>query len=187
MILLIARRADNDASYGATKLNKLLFLADFSAYRRFGRSISGARCQKLEHGPAPRELLPVRARMIEDGQAVELTRDYFGNIQRRLTPLVEPALTALSGEEVALLEEVIRAYQNANATDTSEISHQFAGWKYALAGEDIPYETALLVERPSTPEDVIEGERLNHRYAWTVARAKQNMELSSTFRGTSSI
>jgi len=172
MILLIARRSDSDASYGATKLNKLLFFADFSAYRRFGRSISGARYQKLEHGPAPRELLPVRARMIADGQAVELTRDYFGNVQRRLTPLVEPAIKSLSGEEVALLDEVVQAYQGANASDTSEISHQFAGWKYALAGEDIPYETALLVERPSMREDITEGERLNLRYGWTASRAK---------------
>lgn len=171
MILLIARRSDSDPSYGATKLNKLLFFADFSAYRRFGHSISGARYQKLEHGPAPRELLPVRERMIEDGRAIELTRDYFGNVQRRLTSIDEPTITALSGREVALIDEIIQAYRGANATDTSDISHQFTGWKHAVFGEDIPYETALLIERSSTPADVSEGERLNRRYGWTVPLA----------------
>jgi hypothetical protein len=102
----------------------------------------------------------VRARMIEDGQAAELTRDYRGNDQRPLTPLVEPAITALSGEEVAPLNEIVRSYKIAEATDTSQISHQFAGLQYAFVGEDIPYETALLVERASTREDFIDGERL---------------------------
>ena len=171
MILLIARRSDGDPSYGATKLNKLLFFADFSAYRLFGRSMSGARYQKLDRGPAPRELISVRERMVKDGLVVELTRDYFGNLQKRLTPIDEPTIAALSGKEVALLDEIIRSYREANASDTSEISHQFPGWKYALPGEDIPYETSLLVERVSTAEDFAEGERLNRRYGWIVASA----------------
>ncbi len=172
MILLIARRSDSDPFYGATKLNKLLFFADFSAYRRFGHPMSGARYQKLVHGPAPREFLPVRDRLIRDGRAVELIRDYFGNVQRRLTPVQEPEIAALSGKEVALLDEVILSFQGVNASDTSEHSHQFAGWKHAAHGEDIPYETALLVDRPSTPEDIAEGERLNRRYGWTVPPEK---------------
>ena len=172
MILLIGRRSDGDPSYGSIKLNKLLFLADFAAYRRFGRSISGARYQKLQYGPAPRELIPVRNRLIDDGRAVELSRNHFGNVQKRLTPVKEPEISALSGEEVAILDEIIQSYREASATEASYISHDFIGWKYALLGEDIPYETALLVERESSVEDFAEGERLNRKYGWTVASAR---------------
>lgn len=172
MILLIARRSDGDPSYGATKLNKLLFFADFAAYRRYGAPISGARYQKLEHGPAPREIVPVRVRMLEEGSAIELKRDYFGKSQLRLTSVDEPALNALTVRDVALIDEVLQSYQQANASDISEISHAFSGWKYAAYGEDIPYETALLVERTATREDFIEGERLNRKFGWTASLAK---------------
>jgi len=41
LILLIATRSEGDEPFGAVKLNKLLFYADFFAYVKFGESITG--------------------------------------------------------------------------------------------------------------------------------------------------
>ena len=66
LILLIARSSERDEHFGATKLNKILFYSDFWAYRKLGRSITGEVYRKLEHGPAPKRLLPVVRRMEKD-------------------------------------------------------------------------------------------------------------------------
>src|SRR2546423_1634179 len=53
LILHIAKRMEKDqhAGQGRIKLAKLLWLSDFEAYRRFGRSITGARYVADELGP----------------------------------------------------------------------------------------------------------------------------------------
>ena len=48
LILLVAERLRSDLSGGATKLNKVLFFAEFIHVRRTGRPISGAEFQKLD-------------------------------------------------------------------------------------------------------------------------------------------
>ena len=58
LLLHVADRLRNDRAGGATKLNKVLYFADFAHVRRHGRPISGAEYQKLAHGPAPRPLRP---------------------------------------------------------------------------------------------------------------------------------
>lgn len=65
----MAARLQADQSGGATKLNKVLFFADFAHVRRTGAPITGAVYQKLEHGPAARCLRPVRYQLIENGDA----------------------------------------------------------------------------------------------------------------------
>lgn len=59
LILYVANMSRNDPDFGAVKLNKILYYADFRAYRELGRPISGAAYRKLSEGPAPRQLLRV--------------------------------------------------------------------------------------------------------------------------------
>jgi hypothetical protein len=69
LVLYIAKQTRGDQAAGATKLNKYLYFADFSAVRRLGRPITGADYQKLRFGPAPRRLTPVRERLLRTGDA----------------------------------------------------------------------------------------------------------------------
>ena len=64
LVLHVAARLQDDHSGGATKLNKVLFFADFAHVRRTGAPITGAAYQKLDHGPAVRRLRPVRDRLV---------------------------------------------------------------------------------------------------------------------------
>src|SRR5438034_10969942 len=75
LILYVSQRCANDPTFGATKLNKILFYADFFSYFRFGEPIAGIEYQRLPNGPAPKQLLPVRRQMLAEGDlAMEKTR-----------------------------------------------------------------------------------------------------------------
>jgi hypothetical protein len=146
----VARRCEADPAFGATKLNKILFFSDFLAYVRTGSSITGQPYQKLEWGPAPRRLLPVQKALFKADAAAMADRDHFGRKQTRLIALREPDLSEFSGVEVAIVDEVVALLSDQNARAASELSHRFLGWQLARIGDEIPYESALIEERPLT-------------------------------------
>ena len=53
MLLYVADKLGDDRAGGATKLNKILYFAEFAHVRRHGRPISGADYFRLDQGPAP--------------------------------------------------------------------------------------------------------------------------------------
>jgi hypothetical protein len=161
LVLYIARRSEADPGFGATKLNKILFFCDFLAYRTFGRSITSHPYQKLEHGPAPRALKPILRRMVEEGDCVEVQRDHFGYPQVRIIARREPDLGLFSAEEIDLVGRVLEELRDSNATQVSELSHQFIGWQVANLNEDIPYATVFVgTPRPLTAEEIEYGRQL---------------------------
>ena len=56
LILYVASKSQHDPKFGSTKLNKILFFADFAFYFKHGRSVTGQEYMRLKHGPAPRRL-----------------------------------------------------------------------------------------------------------------------------------
>jgi len=155
LILFVARETEDDRSCGATKLNKILFYADFRAYEQLGRSITGERYQKLERGPAPRRMVPVAEAMASEGLCAWDEQDYFGFSLRKLVPLREPDLSILSPQEIEVARRVIHELAALNATEVSDLSHRFAGWQATEIGEDIPYVTVFVDEpRPFTADEL---------------------------------
>src|SRR6266852_5368152 len=69
LMLYVAAKCEGLRSFGAVKLNKILFYADFLAYDRLGRSITGAVYQKLRYGTAVKRLLAGRGRVLEQKEA----------------------------------------------------------------------------------------------------------------------
>ncbi len=144
LILFVVRRCEGDSTFGATKLNKLLFFIDFTAYRKFGYSVTGAEYQKLERGPAPKQLSPTPTLLREPGDLLTITRDYFGKERQRLIASREADLSGFSGQQIALVDEIIERLRDRNASSLSRLSHDFIGWRAAQYGDHIPYETALV-------------------------------------------
>jgi Protein of unknown function (DUF4065) len=144
LILFICRESEGDEKFGATKLNKLLFYADFIAYTTLGKAITWHRYQKLGKGPAPRALKPILQKMESAREVAFAKRDYFGKVQHRMLALRDPQLGLFTAEEINLVIKLIRRFWEKNATGISLDSHDFLGWKLAAAGEDIPYEAALV-------------------------------------------
>jgi hypothetical protein len=154
LIVHIAWQSQDDSTFGAVKLNKILYYADFYAYRKLGASITGAEYQKLPEGPAPRRLLPARASLIEDGSIRIEFVPRFNYVQQRIVPLRKPDLSRFSAEELRIVDEVIEALRGKSAREVSHMSHEELGWQVVEDYQTIPYRTAWLSAEPLSEEEL---------------------------------
>ncbi len=128
---------------GATKINKVLFSAEFAHMRVHGVPITGVEYQKLRQGPAPRRLVPVRERLVSEG-AAELVRDrYLGYPLDRLVPRREADLALFSLEEIKQVDQAIEALWNKTAAEVSKLSHHRNGLADGLAWRNDPVRGGL--------------------------------------------
>ncbi|MGH9328531.1 MAG: Panacea domain-containing protein [Terriglobia bacterium] len=159
LILYVSQKCANDPRFGTVKLNKILFLSDFLAFAHYREPITGFEYQKLEQGPAPRRLLPVRERIIE---AKELGLQEIplrnGNVQIRTVNLRRPNLAVFEPEHISVVDAVIEALSEAG-TD-AVLTHKMVGWKAGRFGETIPYETIFLTDEPLTEADIERGREI---------------------------
>lgn len=159
LILYVAHACEDDRTFGAVKLNKILFYADFLAYRERGRSITEQEYQKLPQGPAPRCLVPLREEMVLAGDLIVREAAYFGRPQKRPIALRNPDLSPFLPLDIAVVDAVIRALWGKTARETSELSHEFWGWKLANMRETVPYEVALVARPDEYTDDELEYAR----------------------------
>jgi hypothetical protein len=147
LVLYVAREIEGDPTGGATKINKILYNAEFSHVRAYGVPITGTPYQKLANGPAPRRLVPIRDRLIQEGSAELRKDDYFGYPLDRLVPLRDVRTVMFTESERRITDQVIEALWGKTASEVSRISHEEPGWKMVEEGEDIPYSSAFLAKR----------------------------------------
>lgn len=157
LLIYIALCSEGDDSFGAVKLNKLLFLSDFLAYLRLGKAITWVEYQALPQGPAPRRLVPIREELEEEGAVAVRQEDYYGYDQNRILALRRANLKLFSSEEVDIIRQVIELCRGKNASEISEFSHRFLGWRLAGQGETIPYSSALIGSREPSRLEVEHG------------------------------
>jgi hypothetical protein len=165
LVLYVAQRCADDARFGDTRLNKILFFSDAFALQHLGEPITGARYQKLKHGPAPRALLPVRREMEEDG---EVMVERVGDPPRTVTiALRDPDLSIFTEDEIDLVDQVIELFEGKTAGIVSQEAHlNSPGWNLVEMGEDIPLESQL-ISQTTPPDAVIErGRALAERFGW---------------------
>ncbi|MHB8215843.1 MAG: Panacea domain-containing protein [Candidatus Sulfotelmatobacter sp.] len=160
LLLFIARRSEGDPRFGAIKLNKLLFYSDFLAYLELGHPITGQPYFALENGPAPRYLVRVREQMVKSKEIAIARKTTFSGVQERVLALREPDPNKFTPAEIDLVTKVLDVCRSQSGTDLSELSHRFAGWRLAGDKEDIPYEVALVGNRPPTPAEKSYGIKL---------------------------
>ena len=169
LVLHVAGRLVGDRTGGAIKLNKVLFFAEFTHLRRHHAVISGCEFQKLPHGPAPRQLLPVRERLLAAGQARLVAEDFLGRPQHRLVPERPADLSVFSPDELASIDDVLDQLEGMTGTQVSELSHQEPGWRLTEVGETIPYSTAFLdFPQVATPTSERLSREVAERYGLAV-------------------
>ena len=154
LIVYIAERCQDDLTFGAVKLNKILYYADFAAYRIEGQPITGATYRKLSEGPAPREMINARDELIESGRLRIEHRPYFTRIQKRL--VLEEGQGAnrelFSQNERNIVDEVVDFFYGKSAREVSDYSHREPGWRVAEGHGEHSYETAWLSGEPRAQE-----------------------------------
>jgi hypothetical protein len=153
LILYVSDRCQLDPGYGATKLNKILFYADFIYYATRGTSITDQEYMRLDNGPVPRRLVPIREGLIENFELIVRNQPYGTLQQKRPIALRDPDLSAFTGDEIAMVDSLITTFWGKTAKEVSDILHRFDGWKLAADRETIPFEAALISECEPDEDD----------------------------------
>jgi hypothetical protein len=166
LLLYIAERLQDDKAGGDKKLNKLLFYADFTAYRRLGKPITGAKYCRRQHGPAAAALVPVRKELMRQKVVQTKMRDYYGRKQRVTVPRRTADRNAFEPGELELVDEVIAEFQNFNGKQIEDFSHGEPGYLMVSDGERIPYASTFLTDETPPKRVVDKARELTERYGW---------------------
>jgi hypothetical protein len=152
LILYISDQCEEDKGFGLTKLNKILYFADFMSYARYGEPITGVSYIKLPKGPVPQPMLAVRKQMEADLEILIRLRDYHGYPQHRVIALREANLEKFKPRDIALIDSVIRKLADETAAEVSARSHGRA-WRAVRNHERIPYNAVFISDEGITEED----------------------------------
>lgn len=112
-----------------TRLNKLLFLADFLHFKRHGCSISGANYRAIPFGPVPSHYHELFGILQNEGfVSIEEEAYEHGGHGERFKPgkVFDPA--AFSPTELACMEEVEAHFRAVRTRDLLDICHEEPAW-----------------------------------------------------------
>ena len=125
-----------------TKMNKLLFYADFMSYRVTGKGMTGLAYKAIAHGPVP--LRWDRIYSFYDEIDQEIVQFSDGRAGTKLVSNLSPDMAGFSQDELEILEYVYQRFKKESPTQISETSHQEEAWKkYQNSDQLINYEMAF--------------------------------------------
>lgn len=155
LVHYIVYKCSDPKKLGATKLNKILWFSDITAFLYTGKSISDAKYIKMPFGPVPANITQVKEKLQQD-KAVAVRRDiYFGHQQEQAFALTQPNLSYFTANQISLVDEIMEHIcENHSATTISAQTHDVI-WAAAEIGEEIPLYTVFAAQRADiTPEDI---------------------------------
>jgi putative zinc finger/helix-turn-helix YgiT family protein len=123
-----------------TKLNKLLFYADFKHFKEFGVSITGLRYAHLPYGPVPDNYEMYYASMYSR-RLIESVEDINqeGFVIETIKAIEEPNLNIFSGGELQVIASVMEYFKDHKAKEIRDFSHEEKGYKQTKNGDIISY------------------------------------------------
>jgi len=125
-----------------TKLNKLLFYADFKHFKDYAVSITGARYAHIPFGPAPDKYALYFATLIEN-DAIKVEENIIGVfVGEELISIKEPDFSLFSDSELKILATVKEHFKDFTANKIKDFSHDEKAYKETAPGNIISYEYA---------------------------------------------
>ncbi len=109
-----------------TKMNKLLFYADFLCYRRKGYGITGLKYSALPYGPVPENWGSVYDSIPDIRMDEYVFPDMTSGIE--LNSNAEPDMNVFDEIEISALEDIAKRFKNTKAGEISQISHKEKAW-----------------------------------------------------------
>jgi uncharacterized phage-associated protein/DNA-binding transcriptional regulator YiaG len=112
-----------------TKLNKLLFYADFMMYQRTGRSITGIKYRAIPYGPVPAEYEKLFLRL-QDEEKINIVEVGFenGNYGELIKSNQKVQIDGFSRTEMMVLEDVLNRFEGLTTKQIVDISHHESAW-----------------------------------------------------------
>ncbi|HTR31975.1 MAG TPA: Panacea domain-containing protein [Puia sp.] len=156
LVLYVAEKLSNQPTYGATLLNKALYLIDNIAFLKLERPISKLNYVKQDRGatPAPNQFLRLRDDLVRDNYLKEIKADFFGFAQMRYVPMRQPNINVFDKEEIVLIDQVLEMLATHNASTISDLSHRHVSWQVSENMDELPFYSFLLTSRPPNEFDL---------------------------------
>ena len=120
-----------------TKINKMLFYADFLNFKKEVQSISGCRYRAINMGPVPNNFNSLFDYIAENNHNdITVTSFPNGSIGDQFTPNAKRIFdeTKLTKVEIETLKEVVSKFKKAKTPEIIEISHKEEVWKKNFDG-----------------------------------------------------
>lgn len=115
-----------------TKLNKLLFYADFAMYKQTGYSISGAKYRAIPMGPVPNKFNSI-FEYLTNNAIVDIYYTTFsdGGTGEQYNPNLKREFNAelFAEKELLVLENIAERFKNTTTNEIIEISHREKAWQ----------------------------------------------------------
>ncbi|MEO8043139.1 MAG: Panacea domain-containing protein [Acidobacteriota bacterium] len=143
MAAMVSFLSNRTSDLYKTKLNKLLFYADFANYYLHGSSISGSRYVHLPYGPVPDSYEETLETLNHYG-VIDIARQNSADLVRAGE---NSATDFLSADEARTLDWVLDTFGGMSASQLTEISHRERAYKNTRAGEEIAYEYAKFMSK----------------------------------------
>lgn len=123
-----------------SKLNKLLFYADFKHFKEYTLSITGLRYAHLPYGPVPDNYAMYYATMFSKG-LVEFSEELYPNgyVGELIKAVKEPDLNIFSPSELRITAAVMEDFKEHTATQIQEMAHEEKGYQQTSNGDIISY------------------------------------------------
>lgn len=133
-----------------TKMNKLLFYADFLMFKETTFSISGMKYVAIDHGPVPNNFQSIFEYICNEGfieiKSIDFSEGYQGN-QFIPSEGLEFDSSLFTSKEIDMLNAVVARFENISSREISDISHLESAWTQNVGNKDIiSYEYAFEVE-----------------------------------------
>lgn len=120
-----------------TKLNKLLFYADFLHMKHFGSHVTGLPYVRLPHGPVPDQYELVFAALHAEG-LIDITEAERGeNVAYMHCARRSPDISVFTTTELQALMRVRAEFENTSPKDISQRSHDEDAWKKTPASHQV--------------------------------------------------
>jgi len=153
LILYVAAQSMNDPTFGSIKMNRILFLIDFTAFGIWGKPVTENVYIHQKSGPVPRDLLTARTELIEDKSAVLQESEFFGHTQRRLIALRRPDLSVFTEAERRLIDNGLDSLKFQDEIAQSQWLRRLIPWLETETGEEIPFFSTFVLEENAVDQD----------------------------------
>jgi hypothetical protein len=166
LILYVATRCVTCRWFGAVKLNKIIWKADFDSFSDRQIPITGREYRRQPLGPVLRDMLPIHRDMMESG-LISVERRDFGDrmVEHRTIARVAPDMSIFDEDDMKYIDASIRHYWDLTGTEASDESHGVA-WKTRQNGDPMPYDLAFLSDDPIDIDCRLKIENLIYERGW---------------------
>lgn len=143
LVHYICHKVRDPSRLGKTKLNKVLYFSDFLFYLYHHEPITGETYIKKDHGPVSKHLDQILDELQAEGKVFSREQSVIDFTRHELVSKKKPAISDFTGEEIALVDEVIDITLKDQTKGLALMLGQDKVWDIARPGEEIPYFTIL--------------------------------------------